>query len=61
MGREYEVTAKNGQVIGLYRLNGSLFEFTLKCNGENVKSYRTIGDAYRAYNNLVAEKNRMVG
>lgn len=52
--REYKIVNKSGQVIGLYHSRNSLYEYTLLCNGEYVKAFQRIGNAYRAYNELAA-------
>ena len=56
--REYEVRTKDGQLIGLYRQAESLYQYTLQRNGIDVKKFQMLGDAYRAYNKLIANINK---
>ena len=46
------VINSKGQIIGLYENVSSLFKFTLRCNGVNVRQFKSIDIANREYNKL---------
>lgn len=46
------VMNSQGQVIGLYESVNSLFKFTLRCDNVDVRQFKSIDIANRAYNEM---------
>lgn len=50
---EYIVTTPSGKVVALYCQEGSLYNFRVTVNGNTQREFKTLGDAYRHYNETI--------